>query len=135
MKKLLFIFCLFLFGCSDKSNPEVNNSTQIPPDLIGKWKIVEIYESVSGFDPTWRDESTTYSYNIWFKSNSEYIRDEGYLNGTYKINNDSLTFHLTSTQNSQTVLIEYPDSDTLIIDFLNFEPVKHKYYKISSEGE
>jgi len=33
------------------------------------------------------------------------------------------------------VLIEYLDSETLIINWLSFEPYKHKYIKISSEGE
>ena len=135
MKKLFFFFSILIIGCSNQNDTVIEDISPIPPELIGKWKIIELYESESGINPVWRQVFTTNSYNYWFKINGEYIRDEGYIKGAFEINNDSLTFIVTSTQNSQTVLIEYLDSETLIINWLSFEPYKHKYIKVSSEEE
>ena len=44
MKNILLILAISLLGCS-KSSEEPNN---IPPELIGKWKIVETYTTDGG---------------------------------------------------------------------------------------
>lgn len=134
MKAMILIFSLFILGCSSDDTPkkETNN---IPKELIGKWKIVEVYETDGGSEPQWRNENTIYEYNIWFKNNGEYIKNEGDSYGIYELENNNLKYILTSTQNSQTVHIENLTINSLIIDFLNFEPYKHKYMKVSSESK
>lgn len=127
MKALVLILscCLFLFSCSkdDNLNDELYN---IPKELIGKWKIAEVYETDGASEPQWKDEDTGAVYDYWFKA------DKSFLKGTYTVDSD---LKLTLTINSSnTFKIEKLKSDTLIIDFLNFEPYKCKYIKISSES-
>lgn len=129
MKAFFLIFSLFILGCSNDDTPkeEPNN---IPQQLIGKWKIVEVYETDGGSEPQWRNEDTGAIYDYWFKSNSTFLQSDGIYNGTYTIDT---SMKLTFTTNSpNTVLIEQLTSSQLIIDFLNFEPYKHKYIKVNS---
>lgn len=132
MKTIILIISLFLLGCSNNDNPndELNN---IPQELIGKWKITEVYETDGGSDPQWRDEDTGTTYDYWFKSDSSYLKSDGIYEGTYVVD---LDLNLILTINSTSTLkIEQLTSNILIIDFLNFEPYKHKCIKVSSESE
>ena len=134
MKNIILILSLLTLGCSNDNTPK-EESNNIPQELIGKWKIVEIFETDGGSNPEWRNENTIYGYNIWFKSNGVYIKNEGDTQGRYELENNNIKYILASTQNSQTVHIENLTVNTLIIDFLNFEPYKHRYIKISSENQ
>lgn len=110
-------------------NDEPNN---IPQELIGKWKIVEVYETDGASEPQWRDEDTGAVYDYWFKADKSFMQSDGTYKGMYTVDSD---LKLTLTINSSNTLkIEKLKSDTLIIDFLNFEPYKCKYLKISSES-
>jgi hypothetical protein len=134
MKAIILLFSLLVLGCSKNDTPK-GDPNNIPQELIGKWKIIEVYETDGASEPQWRNESTIYKYNIWFKNNGEYIKNEGDSYGIYELENNNLKYILTNTQNSQVVYIENLTTDNLIIDFLNFEPYKHKYIKVSSESE
>jgi len=131
MKTIILIFSLFILGCSNNHNP--NEEPNIPQELIGKWKIIEVYETDGASEPQWRDEDTGAIYDYWFKSNGSFLQSDGAFSGSYMIdeNNDiELTIN-----NVKKYHIEYLTSDSLIIDLLNFEPLKVKYVKISSESE
>lgn len=131
MKTIILIFSLFIMGCSNDHTP--NEEPNIPQELIGKWKIIEVYETDGGREPQWRDEDTGAIYDYWFKSDGTFLQSDGIYNGTYTIDTSmKLTFTINSPN---TVSIEQLTSTQLIIDFLNFEPYKHKYIKVSSESE
>ena len=136
MKTIILIFSLFILGCSGDDTPkeEPNN---IPEELIGKWKIVEVYETDGGSEPQWREYMSSNSFHIWFKSNYQYQNtdgDENCLTGIYSINSSSLKYESICGGQSE-VSIELLETNLLIIDFLNFEPYKHKYVKVSSENK
>jgi len=137
MKKLLFFLCLLLFGCSDNTDPVIEDIKLVPPELIGKWKITEKYGSESGLNPTWGTYNSGNEYHVWFKNNFRYEKIDGdpvCLTGTFSISGNKLKY-TTDNCGEKEVLIELLNENNLIIDFQIFEPVKAKYIKISSEGK
>ena len=132
MKTIILIFSLFILGCSKNDTPK-EDPNNIPQELIGKWKIVQVYETDGGSEPQWRDEDTGHSYDYWFKSNGTYVKFDGISNGVYIINSGN---YITLTNvSSVTYLIESISNDEILINYLNFEPLKYKYIKVSSENE
>ena len=118
-------------GCSGDDTPkeEPNN---IPQELIGKWKIVQVYETDGGSEPQWRDENTGHSYDYWFKSNGAFLQSDGVISGSYVIDeNNDIELTVNSVKKYH---IEYLSSNTLIIDLLNFEPLKLKFIKVSQKN-
>jgi hypothetical protein len=132
MNARILILSLFILGCSNDDSPNEEPSNT-PQELIGKWKIVEVYETDGASEPQWRDENTGAIYDYWFKSDKSFMQSDGIYEGNYTVDS---SLNLTLTINSSnTVKIEKFKSDSLIIDFLNFEPYKQKYIKISSESK
>lgn len=135
MKTKILIFSLFILGCSNNHTPY--EEPKIPQELIGKWKIVEVYETDGGSEPQWREYISSNDFHVWFKSNYQYENTDGDTNcltGTYSIINNVLKYQSICGGMSE-VSIELLVDNLLIIDFLNFEPYKHKFIKVSSESE
>jgi len=132
MKAIVLILSLFLWGCSNDDSPK-DEPNNIPQELIGKWKTVAVYETDGASEPQWRDEDTGAVYDYWFKSDGSFVQSDGIYEGKYVVDSD---LNLTLTINSSiNVKIEELTSNILIIDCLNFEPLKYKYVKVSSECE
>lgn len=130
MKAIVLILSLFLWGCSNDDSPK-DEPNNIPQELIGKWKTVAVYATDGASEPQWRDEDTGAIYDYWFKSNGEYVFFDGISSGVYSVNSEN---YLTLTNvRSITYSIESISNDSLLIDCLNFEPLKYKYVKVSSE--
>lgn len=135
MKVIILIFSLFILGCSSYDTPK-EKPNNIPQELIGKWKIVEVYDSHGGNDPYWLPHETGAIYDYWFKESGDFLKNNGEIQGNYTVDKDNYIFFQSSNnQNSYTYFIENITIDSLIIDLLNFEPLKYKYIKISSESE
>ena len=132
MKKLIYLFCLMLsFSCSNSDDKPENN---VPQELIGKWKIVEIYSS-DGSNESWSPYDSGESYDIWLKSDWSYVSsdsNEDCNNGSFSINNDQITFLPCASEYPLTI-------ETMTVEILvlrdNFTPevYKTKYSKITDE--
>jgi len=138
MKKIFLVLSILLISCSTQNDPIIEDISPIPPELIGKWKIVEVYESESGLNPIWRTYNSGNEYHVWFKEDNQYEKTDGVptcLTGTYTVSKGNLLKYTNVCGGEQEVLIESLSWDTLIIDFQNFEAFKAKYFKISEENE
>jgi len=128
MKNIFLILVIIFLGCSESSE-EPNN---IPNELIGKWKIDEIFTTEGGSPATWSSYDSGEIYDIWLKENGTYIdvnTDENCNNGTYIITENQITFSPCASLYPLT--IEKLMKDTLILRD-NFIPdiFKTKYLKI-----
>ncbi|MCD6179529.1 MAG: lipocalin family protein [Bacteroidales bacterium] len=135
MKKIFFLVSIFFISCTGQIDPIIDDSFPIPPELIGKWKIVEIYETngVCVY-PCWRDYISNNKYHVRFKEDNTYETIDGdptCLTGTYTVSKDNLLKYSSSCGGEQEVYIELLQNDSLIIDLKIFEPHKLKYVKIS----
>jgi hypothetical protein len=136
MKAISLVLVLFILGCSNEKIPNIEPNN-IPQKLLGKWKIVEVFETDGASEPQWRNYTSSNNFNVWFKSDGKYVNSDGDVNcltGTYSLKNDTLSY-FSSCGGKSEVYIELLLSDTMIIDGLNFEPFKIKYNKIISETE
>ena len=127
MKNILLILAIILLGCT-KSSEELNNN--IPPELIGKWKVVEIYSADGGSPASWSLIKNGFSY-IFFE-NKKVIRDNlqaDCIEGNFTIENDNIIYFTFSCISYES-LIENLTNNELIIDTQNFEPLKYKFLKI-----
>ncbi len=130
MKKLIIIlmFSFSILGCTKDSDSENNN---IPIELIGKWKAIEIYSTDGGSEPIWRNYSDQFTYV--FSNNNVTVRDNlqaGCNEGTFSIKNGN-TIEFIFPCISYNSYIETNTNTLLILDTKNFEPLKYKFKKIS----
>jgi hypothetical protein len=132
MKAISLVFVLFILGCSNEQIPNIEPNN-IPQELIGKWKIVEVYETDGASKPQWRNKNTGSIYDYWFKIDNSFLQSDGIYEGTYSVDSN-MTLKLT-INSSNSVKIETLNLDTLVINYLNFEPFKYKFRKVSSETE
>ncbi len=128
MKKILLILIIIFIGCT-KSSEEPNNT---PPELIGKWKIVEIFSTDGGEPATWALYDSGEAYDLWLKQNGTYSdpnTDETCNNGSYLISDNQITFSPCASEYPLT--IENLTQSTLILRD-NFIPdiFKTKYIKV-----
>jgi len=80
-------------SCSKHDDKSQNN---MPQELIGKWKIVEVYSTDGGSPASWSPYDSGEVYDIWIKENNTYIskdNDENCNNGSFSLDNDQITFH------------------------------------------
>lgn len=114
-------------GCTKNDNPENN----VPPELIGKWKIVEIYSS-DGSSASWKPHDSGQVYDLWLKSDWTYLTLDNNVNcnkGNFSINNNQITFHPCASEYPLT--IETISAEILILrDNFTPEVYKTKYLKI-----
>ncbi|HEY4618186.1 MAG TPA: lipocalin family protein [Flavobacterium sp.] len=130
MKNLIYILSIMLStSCSNNDDKPQNN---VPQELIGKWKIAEIYSS-DGSSASWSPHDSGEIYDIWFKSNWTYVsfdNNENCNNGNFSINDNQITFYPCTSDYPLT--IEVLTTETLILrDYFTPEVYKTKYSKIS----
>ena len=131
MKYILLILVITFLGCS-KGSEEPNN---IPPELIGKWKVVERYTTDGGSDPTWSLYDSGRIYDKWFKGDGTYILTRPSTNpdcmgGNYSVLENNITYSNNPCTTGAPVTIELLTENELIIDTNFFEPFKVKYIKV-----
>jgi hypothetical protein len=139
MKKIFLFLSILFISCSPQNDPIIEDISPIPPELFGKWKIIEIYETNGVcIYPCWRDYISGNEYHGWFKEDNSYETTDGdstCLTGTYTVSKDNILKYTSDCGGEQEVYIELLKIDSLIIDLKIFEPLKHKYVKISDEKE
>lgn len=129
MKTLIYILLtLFLSSCTKNDTPENN----VPPELIGKWKIVETYSS-DGSSNSWNSYDSGKIYDIWFKDGGETIVSNMIENcqvGIYSISkNNEIIIDLPCGEKSTIPIVSLTNT-TLITDVTYIEYELTKYEKV-----
>ena len=123
-------------SCSKDNIPTIQESqSEIPSELIGKWKLVEVYSSVGGEPEEWRVDTSGFEYDIDYRINGSFIIPsviEPCQEGIYSVENEIifLTRDCGSGESSWEYEIELLTNDTLIVITPHFELVKNKYVKV-----
>lgn len=137
MKKLSFILITLIFlSCTKNDNPVIEDTpSEIPSELIGKWKIIEVYSSVGGEPEEWRVDTTGFEYDIDYRDDETFIIPsviEPCQEGLYSVENEIiyLTRDCGTGESSWEYEIELLTNDTLIVITPHFELVKNKYVKV-----
>jgi len=136
MKNLIIIILIAItsFGCS-KNNDDPK--TNIPGNLIGKWKLIEIYTNSGNGENYWVKTDTGKPYDIWYKENSEIVissMSENCNTGTFVVSSDNkITYSFPCTGDSN-VKIESLSETNLITDVTYIEYELNKYQKISDQN-
>ena len=133
MKKTLSIFILvFLtYSCSKSNEEEPQNF--IPSELIGKWKIFEIfYTSGAGLeDRNWVEYDSGKDYDIWFKSNGTFQGPEGECEDcTFIVSSDNKIFFYPNGDPNDPAEIQLLNSEYLTLWWKFIEGAGSKYEKI-----
>ena len=133
MKTIFLILIILLFGCSESNQEEELN---IPPELIGKWKQIEVFSTSGGDLGDWAPFDSGRAYDMWFKKDGTWISTDPTspcIEGRYVISGDQMTIlHNNSSLCVQVdpVTIERLTSNELIIDYNFWEPLKSKNLKV-----
>lgn len=119
-------------GCNKGSNDDPKST--IPPELIGKWKIVELYTS-DGSNAYWHVYDSGRVWDKWFKSDGTYLNTDTDLpidcmSGNYTVNNNYIQYSNSPCVPEEPVIIESLSNRELTIDGNFFEPIKTKYIKV-----
>lgn len=130
MKNLILLLTLSFvtLNCSKDDNNQKNN---IPPELIGKWKAIEIYSTDGGSEPTWSNIVNGFSYT--FSNDNIVIRDNlqtGCNEGKFSLKNENTILFVFPCISYES-FIENNTNTLLILDTKNFEPLKYKFQKIN----
>jgi len=125
---LVFLIVVFtIFSCT-KDNEEPKN---IPPELIGKWKITHQYSaSGSGLDGTWIEIDTGKIYDIWLKNDGTFVTqdDESCENCNYYISDNKL--YLSTNGGDSPGTINDLTDQAFILWWDDFEGFGYKYKKV-----
>ncbi len=124
-----FIVSSFI-GCRDENDPKPK--VEIPLELIGTWKVFEVYSTDGSSIPTWTNIPEQlifyYSFHIDFTVRKD-PSGEGCNKGTFSIDEGNMiSFKFPCI--SYTSEIDSLTNETLILDTQNFEPLKYKFRKI-----
>lgn len=125
---LVLAFSFVTLGCTKDNNKIEKN---IPTELIGKWKVIEIYSTDGGSEPEWIEIADGFSYT--FSNNYIVIRDNlqtGCNEGKFSIINEN-TIKFVFPCISYNSYIENNTDTLLILDTKNFEPLKYKFQKVT----
>lgn len=131
---ILFIIATLTLSCSKSDNEPENN---IPTELIGKWKAIEIYSTDGGSPATWSLYDSGLVYDIWFKSHGTYMLGRDSSNnleckeGNYSVIGNEITYSDSPCAPEVPVFIESLTAVELIIDGNFFEPSKTKYIRVT----
>jgi len=126
---LIFLtLVLTTFSCT-KDNEEPKN---IPPELIGKWKITHHFSpSGSGLEGTWIEVNTGLEQDIWFKKNGEIIMKslgENCEEGTFNVMENEIHFKFPCGES--TLPIDSLSNTTLITNVSYIKYELNKYIKV-----
>ena len=127
---LFIILVLTTVSCTkDSEDPKSN----IPPELIGKWKITHHFSpSGSGLEGTWIEVNTGLEYDIWFKKSSEVIMKslgENCEEGTFNVIENEINFKFPCGES--TIPIDSLSNTTLITNVSYIEYELNKYIKVN----
>ena len=130
MKTLIyFLLTIFVSGCTKNDDPENN----VPPELIGKWKIVEIYSS-DGSSASWKPHDSGQVYDLWFKNGGETIVSNMIENcqvGTFSISaNDEIIINLPCSEKSTIPIVSLTNTN-LVTNTTYIEYELTKYVKVT----
>lgn len=118
-------------SCSNNDDKFQNN---VPQELIGKWKIVEMYSTDGGSPPSWSTYDSGEVYDIWFKNDWTYSSTSSAnpdcINGEYSISENYLTLFNSACAPEEPLIVENLTENELVIDANFIEPYKSKYEKI-----
>lgn len=136
MKNLILtiILATITLSCSKNDNETQNN---IPTELIGKWKIIEVYTTEGGLnDGAWSSYDSGHEYDTWFKNDGTFLLTNPSTNpdcmgGNYSILENNITYSNNPCSIDQPVTIELINEINLIINLNHFEIYKTKYQKIT----
>lgn len=115
MKTLIYLpFLLFLTMSCSKSNDDDSSKASI----IGKWKLIELYNSDGGSSPNWH--TITNGYTIEFFSNGTFTSTKHIecTTGSYTIsptNEVNMTYNCVGFTNSYLEKVETNTSTQLIL--------------------
>lgn len=128
MKNLILLLTLSFvtLNCSKSDSENQNN---IPPELIGKWKVIEVYSTDGGSEPKWSSIVNGFSYT--FSNDNIVIRDNlqtGCNEGKFSLKNENTILFVFPCITYES-FIENNTNTLLILDTKNFEPLKYKFQK------
>ena len=131
MKYLIYLFYLLLsFSCSNSDDNPKNN---VPQELIGKWKVVEIYSS-DGSTASWSPFDSGESYDIWFKENRTVVfigNSENCRYASYSVSNNNIYYSGNPCTTEEPIYIELLTNFELTLDLNSIEPYKSKFIKLN----
>lgn len=135
MRNLLLILVIYFMvaSCNKDNNDDPKNT--IPPELIGKWKAVEIYSTDGGSPATWSTYDSGRDWDKWFKSDGTYslsypYTDPDCMGGTYSVSDNDITYGDNPCTDGTPVTIEILTENELLINANHFEAMKTKYIKV-----
>ena len=131
-KKILIVIVLLLaLGCENKDDSTDNKN--IPPELIGKWKVVEVCSSEAEPGCTWSPYDSGDVYDIWFKENMEILVSSmtgGCQQGSYSFSTENeIIINLPCTEQS-IIPVESLTESILITNTTYIEYELTKYEKV-----
>lgn|SRR5690606_29975784 len=131
MKNLIYLLCLMLsFSCSNSDGKPENN---VPQELIGKWKLIEIYSS-DGTTSSWSPYDSGEVYDIWFKENGTVIfigNSENCMDASYSVTGNNIYYSNNPCTTEDPIFIEFLTESELILDLNSIEPHKSKFIKLN----
>lgn len=133
MKNLIFtiIIAVITLNCSKSDSENQNN---IPPELIGKWKVIEVYSTDGGSPAVWSSYDSGYEYDIWFKNDGIFMitgtTNTDCMSGNFVVSGNDITYSNSICASNEPVTIELLNETDLLINLNHFEPYKTKYKKI-----
>ena len=115
MKTLIYLPILLILTMSCSKS---NNDDSSKPSIIGKWKLIELYNSDGGTSPTWH--TVTNGYLLEFFSNGTFTSTKHIecTTGSYTIsptNEVNMTYNCVSFTNSYLEKVETNTSTQLIL--------------------
>lgn len=129
----LLLLTITFLGCS--KNDGNNPNEEIPSELIGKWKTVEIY-TIEVDPPSWSAYDSGENYDIWFKANGEVTfggRTDNCSKANYSIDGNSLYYSGNPCISENPATIEALSDSELILNLNHFEIFKSKFVKVTTE--
>ncbi|MBN2639221.1 MAG: hypothetical protein JXR65_09070 [Bacteroidales bacterium] len=130
-KYLLFILVLGILGCGDKNKDNVG---YIPPELIGKWKVIELCTTDGESVPAWSPYDSGETYDSWYKRDGTHISysstNPDCEVSRYKVTGKYIYFSGTPCSPDKPVIIEQLTDSLLIINLNHFETFKSKSVKV-----
>jgi|OpeIllAssembly_1097287.scaffolds.fasta_scaffold491240_3 hypothetical protein len=130
MKNIIFTIILAVITLSCSKNDK-DNQNNIPPELIGKWKITSMYVVIEN---QWTNLDSNYAYDVWYKENSTVIFTESNSNcpiTNYSITGNKIFYSSCDGKSEFPYIIESLTESELIIITPHFEGDKYKYQKIA----
>ncbi len=132
MKIFLSILIPVILIASCTKNNEEGPQNYIPPDLIGKWKIFEVYYTSGSIDDmNWVEYDSGKVYDIWFKSDGTFQGADVQCDDcTFIVSDDNNIFFYPNGDPNDPAQIRLLNSEYLTLWWKFIEGAGSKYRKI-----